>query len=210
MPRSRRYQLLRSRIRQLRNHLLPKKFDSTGNYSERQRDRASAFLLLSHAEIEAYLEDIVVETADSAYDKWMQRGVITKPLLAMLGYSDSNLILPPKDKTSPTTRHLGNGIEGIKKNFNRHAYGHNNGIKTENVLRLLLQVGIDEAEIDPLWLGTINTFGSLRGDIAHRTRIQNSPRVYHPPDPKTEHDNVKNIVDGLLDIDKRLLEFRAK
>ena len=210
MPRSKRYQGLRSRIRQLRNHLLPTKFDPTGNYTERQIDRAAAFLLLSHAEIESYLEDITVETANTAYDNWKQRGVVTKPLIAMLGYSDSNLVLPPKNKSTPATRVLDKGIEVTKNEFNKYVYGKNNGIKTENILQLLLPIGIDEAEIDQVWLGTINTFGSLRGDVAHRTRIRNASRVYNTPDPKIGLDNVTTIVKGLLDIDRKLLEFRSK
>ena len=210
MPRSKRYQGLRTRIRQLRNHLLPKEFDATGNYTERQIDRASSFMLLSHAEIESYLEDIVVETANSAFDNWKQRGVISKPLIAMLGYSDSSLLLPPHKKSTPQTRVLNDGIETTKQDFNDFVYGRNNGIKATNILNLLLPVGIDEIDIDPLWLGTINTFGSLRGDVAHRTRISNTPRVYNAPDPKTEYENVKTIVDGLSTIDKKLLEYRSE
>ena len=38
--------------------MLPEKFSPTGDYSDRQLDRARGFRLLAHAEIEAFLEDI--------------------------------------------------------------------------------------------------------------------------------------------------------
>ena len=71
--------MLRSRIRELRNHFLPKLFDPTGSYSARQLDRARAFRLLAHAEIEWYLELVSSETANKAYEAWKVRGVITEP-----------------------------------------------------------------------------------------------------------------------------------
>ena len=204
MPTSSRYRKLRARIRKLRDHLLPKKFDPTGSYSERQIDRTAAFKLLAHAEIEWYLEEIVVETANWAFDNWQQRGLVTEPLVAMLTYVDGDLGLPPKIRPSGSNRDLDKRLETAKNRLNAYAKGNNNGIREENILRLLLSVGISEVDIDQTWLATTNSFGQRRGEIAH-----SSKQIYSPPNPEDELNTVNQIVNGLLDIDDKLRRFRC-
>ena len=209
MSTSRRYRELRARIRKLRDHLLPRKFDPTGTYSERQIDRTAAFKLLAHAEIEWYLEEIVVETANWAFDNWRRnnwrrRGLITEPLLAMLTYVDGHLGLPPRIRPSGSDRDLHKRVEIARNRLNSYAKGNNNGIREENVLRLLLSVGISEVDIDQTWLATTNSFGQRRGEIAHSSR-----QIYSPPNPEDELNTVNLIIDGLSDIDDKLKGFRS-
>ena len=205
MPTSRRYRELRARIRKLRDHLLPKRFDPIGSYSERQIDRTAAFKLLAHAEIEWYLEEIVVETSNWAFDIWQERGTITEPLLAMLAYMDGQLGLPPRIRPTSSDRDLNEKVEIAKNRLNSYAKGSNNGIREENVLRLLLSVGISERDMDPTWLATTNSFGQRRGEIAHSSR-----QIYSPPNPEDELNTVNQIVDGLLEIDDKLARFRSR
>ena len=204
MPGSRRYHDLRSRIRQLRNHLLPKTFDPTGTYNERQLDRARAFRLLVHAEIEWYLEEVAVETANKAFDDWRQRGLVTKLLLAMVAHTDANLGGVPQLNSTGELHDLESRIEKSRNQFNTYAKSRNHGIREEHILRLLLPVGISESDIDQTWLSTTNSFGRSRGEIAHASK-----HVYNPPDPKNESEIVNQILDGLSDIDVRLLELRS-
>ena len=71
MAHSARFRELRARIRELRKHFLPRRFDDTGSYSARQFDRARAFRLLAHAEIESYLEDVAFDAANNAFRVWI-------------------------------------------------------------------------------------------------------------------------------------------
>ena len=196
--------MLRSRIRELRNHFLPKLFDPTGSYSARQFDRARAFRLLAHAEIEWYLELISSETANKAYEAWKVRGVITEPLIAMVVYNESPLVKIPETKPSTGQADLNSRIENSRNSFTSYSRSRNNGIRERNILRLLFPVGIREVDIDSTWLSTIDSFGKDRGETAHH-----SNRVSNPPDPKNEFDKVTQIVDGLVDIDRKLLAFRS-
>ena len=201
---SREFRGLRARIGQLRNHFLPRKFDPTGTYSERQIDRARAFRLLAHAEVEWYLEEVVLETANKAFDVWQQRGLITEPLIAMVAYIGTNLEDVPQTKPSGASRDLDSRIEKCKNYFNTYAKSRNHGITERNLLRLLLPIGINESEIDSTWLSTTSSFGQSRGETAH-----SSNHVYHPPDPKNEFDIVTQILRGLVHIDLKLLRFRS-
>ena len=204
MPRSQEFRMLRSRIRQLRDHFLPRYFDPTGSYSPRQYDRARAFRLLAHAEIEWYLELVSFETANKAYDAWQVRGLITEPLVSMVAYTESPLGKVPETKSSTGQADLVTRIERSRNSITSYSKSRNNGIRERNILRLLLPVGIREAEIDSTWLATIDSFGKDRGETAHH-----SGRVSNPPDPQNEFDKVTQIVDGLVDIDQKLLEFRS-
>ena len=203
MPLSSRYRGLRSRLRELRNHFLPRSFDPTGTYTERQIDRARAFRLLAHAEIEWYLEEIVVETANTAFDAWRQRGIITEPMVAMVAYVETTLGDVPQLYQAASSRDLNSRMERSKNYFNTYVKSRNHGIRERNVLRLLLPVGINELDIDSLWLATTDSFGQSRGLTAH-----SSNQVYNPPDPRNEFEIVRQILEGLSAIDAKLLSFR--
>ena len=204
MPLSSRYRRLRSRLRELRSHFLPRSFDPTGTYSERQIDRTRAYKLLAHAEIEWYLEEIVVETANTAFDAWQQRGVITEPLVAMVAYMENTLGAVPTTK-STSQRDLNLRIEQSKNYFNTHVKSRNHGLRERNILRLLLPVGLSEFDIDSFWLATTDSFGQSRGLTAHR-----SNQVDNRPDPRNEFEIVRQVLEGLSDIDARLLSCRLK
>ena len=167
MPISKRFRDLRSRIRKLRDHFLPKTFDPTGTYTDRQFDRARAFRLLAHAEFEWYLEEIAFETANKAVNDWQQRGVVTKALLAMVAFRDVYSEGGQNTNQSGILRDLDSRIDESRRRFNGYAKGRNNGIREENILKLLLPVGINKSDIDQTWLSTTDSFGQLRGETAH-------------------------------------------
>ena len=204
MPGSTRFRALQSRIRQLRKHFLPKNFHPTGTYSERQIDRVRAFRLLAHAEIESYLEEIVVDTANSAFEAWQQRRLVTEPLMALIAYSDYRADQVPQKLPLTGPRDLDSRIENCKNRFNTYVKTMNHGIREENALNMLLPVGISEYDIDSTWLSTTNSFGRERGETAHR-----SNQVSNPPDPKNEYDIVTQVVEGLSPIDERLLRLQS-
>ena len=200
MTNSSRFRALRTRIRQLRRHFLPRRFDATGTYSDRQFDHARAFRLLAHAEFEGYLEDAVFDTANKAFRAWYEHGIITVPLMAMLAYSGKGVgVTPPnmQKKNDLVAR-----VQQSRDTFNRYTKARNHGIRESDVLKLLRPVGISEQDLDATWLSTTNSFARSRGETAHR-----SNRVTRPPDPRNEFDIVNQILDGLSEIDKRLLEL---
>ena len=185
--------------------MLPRTFDPTGAYTERQFDRARGFRLLAHAEIEWYLEEIVFETANKAFDDWKQYGSVTRPLLAVVAYVDVHLGEPPITMQDDTLRDLDKRVERSKNRFNTFAKGSNHGIREANILRLLLPVGISASDIDPTWLSTTNSFGRLRGLTAHA-----SNQVYNPPDPRNEFEIVNQVIEGLSNIDARLVQLQSR
>ena len=188
----------------MRWHLLPKAFHATGAYTDRQFDRTRAFRLLAHAEIESYLEDVAFTTANRAFRKWADCGIVTIPLVAMVAYVEKDLGKVPSSHEIGRDTDLGARIRASRDAFNSYAKARNHGIRERDILRLLLPVGVAENDIDSTWLATTNSFGRNRGNTAH-----NSNQVDHPPDPRNEFEIVKQILEGLSDIDKRLFELRS-
>ena len=161
--------------------------------------------MLAHAEIESYIENAVTITANAAYDKWESRRLVTEPIVSMLAYSEGILPKIPGEIDRKGPPDLQVRLQNSRNHLTHYVFEENHGIKEEHILRLLFPVGIREMNIDPTWLGTINSFGSSRGESAHR-----SSRVTSPPDPQGELSTVSQIIEGLEGIDEILLSFRMK
>lgn len=198
MP-SKHYSRLILRLGQLRKHLLPATFSATNVYTPQELDGARAYRVLAHAEIEHYVEIRVLEIAEAAFDRWKATTQPSKTLACFLtNVTGEQHGLPRKmgTTTTPIT------IAGKVLSQFRHSVLQNNGIRTENILRLLLPIGVAESEIDPVWIAVIDGFGASRGVAAHAASIKYSIN------PKDDHDSVSFVLTGLLDVDERLSKLK--
>jgi hypothetical protein len=187
-----------SRIRCLEKRFVPKKSSPLSIYSEKQLDRARAYRVLVHAEIEYYFEEISSEIASKAFEKWIKFNKPSVTLVHLISNATGNLCGLPKDiGTNITTNNL------IQKFYGqyRHAIKNNHGIKTANLLSLLLPLGILESDIDQDWLLTLDGFGIKRGKAAHSSAIN------YEINPEDDLATVKIIIDGLKKIDIALSDI---
>lgn len=192
MAYSARYRALESRVRELRGHFLPARFPVLGVYTERELDNARAFRVLIHAELENYFEERALALALRAADLWRQHRRSSRTLVSLL----SNVVgeqsgLPKKVGADVAT------ITHSQKVYSqyKHYITNNNGIKTQNILQILLPVGVIESEIDAAWLSTIDGFGTKRGAAAH------SAAINYQIDPQDDFQTVNQIMQGVRDID---------
>lgn len=189
------YKALDARIKILRARFLPPTFSKLGTYSSVELDNARAFRLLAHAEIEEYLEQRALDVAKLATTNWVTAGKHSKVALHLAANQiGSSSGLPEK---------LGSGVSAVSIVQNcfaqyAHSVRHNHGIRTANILTLLLPVGFAEAEIDLVWLATIDGFGAARGKTAHTSAVT------HAINPKDDFQTVQAVVVGLKDIDMAL------
>lgn len=190
---------------ELRRHALPAKFNNTGSYSARKIDRARGFRVLAHAEIESCLEDLVSETVDAAYAAWWLDQQPRTTLVSLMAFCEREF--PARQALAANTGpDMRDRITTAKNDFLRWVKVENHGIRERNVLKLLLPVGIREAEIETAWLATIDGFGGNRGTTAH----QSARKPQTVPDPKSELETVRAIIEGMIPIDRRLAELRAE
>lgn len=201
---SRRYRALQARLQVLRRLFLPRRFSSTGSYGADALDRARAFRVLIHAEIEAYVEDRALEVADSAFRAWESSGRVSRPLAAMLASRPEKLNEAGLPKELGGTPFMERRVKEALGTF-RQMIKNNHGVKRKDILRLLVSIGIEEIKIDSTWLNDLDGFGSDRGFVAHTTGVRS--RVQYSIDPKSDLQTVERLVAEFETIDQEIYKL---
>ena len=202
MPNSHRFRALQKRLTELRWHFLPKRFQTTGVYSDRQYDRVRAYVLLCHAELEACLEDIVNQAADDAFGAWCVDRRPCRLLLSLAAYTSADG--PPRELPAAGPPDLKVRLDTARKLLSQTIHS-NNGIRERNVLSLLLPIGVQETDFPTGWLAGIDSFGRRRGETAHQ-----ASRTTMVPDPQNELQTVAELAAGLATIDEVVLHLRTR
>jgi hypothetical protein len=185
-----RYSDLAIRLNELKKRFLPLVPSSSGVYRDRQIDKARAYRVLSHSEIEGFLEDRAEEVVTKAVSQWKTNGTVSVTLLCL------GTFLAPH--TLDKNCDLRNRIEFALSQYLKRLKA-NNGVREHNVTDILFPLGIQARDIDPLWLVAIDDFGKSRGDTAH-----NPKKTQNSINPVDEEKTVQTILAGLHDIDLKL------
>lgn len=191
MANSRRYMKLENRVKAIETLYLPA-INLTGNYTKKEQDDIRAYLLLVHAEVEAYFEEISESKAKEAFTKWKNNRTKSNVLLSLVSFHEFKIT--EQDIEIRVNKALSTFIYTLR---------HNHGIKEDNVLSMLLPVGFEFSEIDTTWLNTITSFGTSRGEIAHT-----AAHVQQPLDPATLKTTVQQIMSETKIIDEKLKKIK--
>ena len=195
-PLSVHYKTLRSRLGELRRRFLPRQFSATGVYREHQLDRARAYRVLCHAEVESYIEARVQQISDAAIKQWKSNRKVCRALLGLI-LVDGEAKWPHKNVTADF---ISQRIDSCHRRF-LGAIKDNHGLKEKHVVALLLRIGYDCHTLSPALLVELNAFGGKRGAIAHSSSAK---LVAAAIDPQTELQAVESIVISLEIIDREL------
>lgn len=163
---------------------------ASGYYTKKQKDEIRAFLLLSHAEFEYYFEAVGEQKAMLALKKWVaNHDYKSKVLLYLSTFMDSTEKIKQANTSEDKIKAIvGQYLITLKKN---------NGIKKEDILKILCPIGIEQDQIDNSWLNTITSFGSNRGEVAHT-----SARTQTLKDPKDIFADITYLMTELSKLDK--------
>lgn len=191
MPNSRRFKQLEKRIQIIDQQFLPT-IRPAADYTQEEQDNTRAYLLLIHAEIESFLEDIAEDKAKKALNKWVSKRTKSNTLLSLASFTELNdgKLTDKYDLEERLKRTVSNFIARLK---------NNHGIKQDNIRSILLPIGFESSEIDQTWLLSMDSFGDKRGDIAH-----SSAQVQQPLDPATMSSTVNQLLNELRIIDEKL------
>ncbi len=135
-------------------------FPSTDSPIPQNQDKIKAFIILFHSEIEYYFELI-------------GRGVSTFQNASHVAANDYSAI--PNHyfvfgiKQPDFSVEIDKDIRGKKiiQDYEKHVANRNNGIKTKDVLAMLLPLGIEYSHIGLTLLNTLNDYGDKRCKYAH-------------------------------------------
>jgi uncharacterized protein YjbJ (UPF0337 family) len=211
---SNRFKELRSRLRELRLHLLPANFSPTGDYTDRQQDRARGYRLLVHAEIESYLEDVSRETVTQAIRDWKTSNKPSNIIVSFLAAYHSSWSVTEEIKNEELIQiaksrknakdSVVEVIDLAQRQFTQKLKD-NHGIKDKNFKTLILPTGIDIGSLDQTWLTNIDSFGTKRGEVAHKAK-----RTQGTINPKDEFESVQALLNGIEDLDKKIVQLRSE
>ncbi|WPR77701.1 HEPN domain-containing protein [Algoriphagus sp. NG3] len=191
MANSRRYIKLENRVKAIELLYLPAT-NPTGNYTKKEQDDIRAYLLLVHAEVEAYFEETSESKAKDAFNKWKNHRTKSNVLLSLVSFHESKI----------TEQNIETRVNNALSTF-IYSLRHNHGIKEDNILSILLPIGFEYSEIDVTWLNTITSFGTSRGEIAHT-----AAHVQQPLDPVTLKSTVQQVMSEIKIIDEKLKRIK--
>lgn len=214
MSQSMRFRKFENRLKQLRRHFLPKTFSLTGDYSARQLDMTTAYMLLCHAEIENHIEDAAKDVV-LAKVKESRAGTVNFTSLTLMAYhrtgwegllekdEESDSASAKVEAPNPFQDPLGKLLDNALGEYLGRLHKNNHGVRIANLHRLLKPVGIDFSLIDEAWLVAMDGFGQARGFAAHKSTVG----VTRPIDPKDEFDRIELILVGLKELDVLLTKL---
>jgi RiboL-PSP-HEPN len=212
MSKSDRFRILIRELSRLKKQFLPKT-SPLSLYSDRQLALTVAYRVLTHAEIESYLEDRVWQIVIEAKRNWVHTGKPCRTLISVIAFSGEIMEMPP-DSLTPVKASKVVPPEKVKLNRKidlaincfKRVIDQNHGVKEANLLALLLPIGIDSDDLDPILLATMNTFGEQRGLVAHSSAT--SYKTVQPPDPVNELRVVQQIIAGLAQVDELISSLK--
>jgi hypothetical protein len=200
-----RYRELERRLKKLRVRFLPKTFSPTGTYTERQLDHARGYRLLVHAEIEAYLEERAQKLINESVKDFDQHKEAQNILMNLLSFhlnQQQVSMQQLKAIYATNAQHCKVALKKAQSAYN-HVVATNNGIREDNVLKILLPLGLDTTKIDSAWLSTLDTFGKNRGEVAHK-----SIKTHQLINPEDEYNTAVSLLKGLKDLDDELSKLQ--
>jgi len=207
---SKRWKQLKREIGTLRKQFLPDPFDPLGVYPKSIRVQAHtrAFLVLSHAEIESYLEEWAKEIARASEVVWLSSGKITEPLAFLLATLAQRIEIPPTPLVTNWKDSPQRLAEASVKLFQKYykQIKDNNGIKEKNVLALFAPLGVPATTLGSTLLPNLDSLGALRGTHAHHS----AKAVQSVLDPETEYNRVIDLVDELLVLDQWAANYKRR
>ncbi len=207
MPTTALFNDLKRRVDDLGSHMLPAT-KANLTYTPAEHDCVRAYVLLVHAEIEAFLEQRVQDEVARRVAAWEASRTPSVVLMGLLAFHKVTWVGTIGSLTAPT-----NGNDNktwadrdidcrLKRCQTETGFSlkSNNGVKAADVLDMLLRLGFRVADIDADLISKLDGLGTQRGTFAH-----NSVRaVTIQPDPADAKTNVTQIMAKLKDLDEAI------
>lgn len=205
---AKRWTTLKRQIDDLRRLLLPDQFDPLGVYAEAARVQLQtrAFLVLSHAEIESYLEDWAKDIVRASEQLWLSSKRVGTPLAFLLSTIGGRFapVESLSQNKGDSHQRFGDVITSLFPIYYKRIKD-NHGIKEKNVLHLFEPIGVPSTAFSSTLLPNLDSLGSKRGDHAHQSKA-----VASVLDPEVEYKGMVNVLSDLQTLEQWLVEYRRK
>lgn len=167
--------------------------------------KAKAFVLLAHAALEAYIEDVSLEAAKHARKRF-KKGAVCRSLIALVA---SCVSFEVREKTRKSViEDLATDLDKFSDesvNWLTRLAHSNNGIRRENQKSLFLPIGVDPEKVDVTTYAALDAFGVMRGEYAHKFQV-----VSVQTTPREIKSKVEGLVFGLAEYDRAVCNALEK
>jgi hypothetical protein len=161
-------QLLK-RVRFIERKLLPKE-KPLGDYTMKEIYLINCYVFLIHAEIESYIEDFARSKIKVAWENWEKKrkpSICIEAVLSFLPVNNESFEKKERDNKHSLELRINKSVTRYYK-----VLSDNNGIKRQNLLDILLPLGVEIKQLDETWLNVMDEFGQKRGEIAHNSIVK--------------------------------------
>jgi hypothetical protein len=194
----------------LKEQFLPDSFDPLGTYPNQARVHAHtrAFIVLSHAEVESFLEDWARDVARASEALWKTKGKVAVPmayLLCSLGERLDVPTAPSKPATKNLPQRLADASGRLFQRYNKRIKD-NHGIMEGNLLALFSPLGLPISACGATLIPNLDSLGRLRGSHAH----QSAKAVVSVLDPESEYQRVITVLEDLRTLDSWLAGYKKR
>lgn len=201
---------LRQRMTELEANLIPPLREDLG-YTEADYDRVRAFIVLTHAEVESFLELRVLAELAKRLEAWNTSKRPSGVLMGLLAFGGTDWpatiddYAKPRNETAPSwkLRDLQRRLDSAHATLHGSVRMTNHGIRKRNTLALLLPLGMQIDELDAALLDQLDAFGGTRGEIAHGS----ARRVTVQPDPGDAKARAAQLLAGLETLDAAITQL---
>lgn len=205
MP-SKRYSRMVERRDSLRRLLIPRAGNLSGSYKRVTKEKAFAYALLMHAEIESYVEEMICEIADGAVLAWRNSEIVTRPLVSMVVYREGAEVGFSEDIFNISSgKRLDTVLMQCKSQFDSRVR-NNHGIRRKHLTALMMSIGFVPDASEQALLNALDGFGAKRGDFAHKSP---DAKLLKATDPITEADEIVVLIDNMAALDDALVKYRS-
>jgi len=194
------FKLLSKRMNVLKRRFITAKVkkNPTTFYSQ---DFMKSFRILFHSEIEYYFESIAIKKVEKSLSLWLHDQTINATLLGIMAFSRNFLPNVPRKLSEISNRNdLNFRIHSTVKWYKDLIEKSNNGIKENNIIPIIVPLGIDYTKINQELLSALTTYGSKRGELAHVSYA----KVINIMDPSDEIQATELIVTEIKILDELL------
>lgn len=200
------FRTLNKNLKKIEKTFLSMKIKPDGSYNLRELLMARAYGLLVHAEIECYFENIAGEVVQKSYKKWNSDKKPSHVLMSITAFTDIKEKISENVSKGKINKNEEGSIEIRLKEYVKKYMGiiaKNNGIKEADLLKILLPLGIHLNEIDNTFLSSVNSFGHVRGEFAHK-----SFKTQSLTDPFAKKTEVVNILTEIRKLDNKIISLK--
>lgn len=194
------YSKLKEALKQLK--ILVRNVDPIECKTNLQDLKLQSYILLSHAIFEEYLERLAGEIASEARKALRSENHISKVLVGLVA---SGIVDEVEEKKAnrkiveKTFRSIADFSDTAYNNFLK-LIDDNHGVKKENQKKLLLPIGLDPEQIDLATMAALDAFGTRRGGIAHKFKIEREHSL------SQIQNEINQITLGLVNFDEAACE----